>query len=635
MPPLSFVRLASRSSRSSKPLKQLSLPRFTTVSSLANILGVRYEKLLVRLEDLGFEDLTHNFILDQETAGLIADEYGYEAAMAEEREGVDLKPMEIPEDTSMWKLRPPVVTIMGHVDHGKTTILDHLRKSSIVAGEHGGITQHIGAFSVKTPISKKQITFLDTPGHSAFLKMRQRGADITDIVILVVAADDSVMPQTKEAIKHIKHSGVPVIVAVNKCDKDNANPDRVIADLANNGIDVEDYGGETQTVRVSGFTGMNMDKLEESIITLSEVMDLRAADKHVPVEGWIVESQSKKGMGPLATVLVRQGSLKKGDVLVAGTTYCKVKAMKDEYGKPVKVATPATPVEIWGWKEVPQAGDECLQAKDEAFAKKVIETRVLRDSRVKQVDDIDVINRLRVDAKKVAEERERLDELRKYGLEDDSVAEKKAEQNNVNYIVRGDVSGSIEAIVESIRDIGNKEVKLTIINKAVGPPTESDLERAHLADAKILCFNIKVPKDIENKAGKLGVELKHHNVIYHLIEEVTSDLSSQLSPTIELKVRAEAEVKEVFEIKGKRKALFKIAGCKVTSGTIERNSPIRVLREDNEVYRGRFETMKHMKDNVQEVKKGKDCGLSFDGWSGFKMGDVVQAYDEHKIPRYL
>lgn len=626
-----------------KPLKvkTLTIPRFTTVASLANILNVRYEKLLVRLEEMGFEDLTYNFILDQETAGLIADEYGYEAHFVEEKEGEDLKPMDIPEDTSSWKTRPPIVTIMGHVDHGKTTILDHLRKSSIVDQEHGGITQHIGAFSVKTPISKKQITFLDTPGHAAFLKMRQRGADMTDIVILVVAADDSVMPQTKEAIKHIKQSAVPVIVAVNKCDKESANPERVIADLANNDIDVEDYGGETQTVRVSGLTGLNMDKLEESIITLSEVLDIRAPDKNVPVEGWIIESQSKKGMGPLATVLVRQGTLKKGDVLVAGKTYCKVRSMKDEHGKPVKQALPSTPVEVWGWKEVPEAGDECLQAKDESQAKRVIETRILREERSKQVEDIDVINKLRVDAKKEMEQRDRLDELRKYGLEEEDInsgeeaSDDKPVQQNVNYIVRADVSGSVEAIVESIKDIGNDEVKLTILKQGAGAPTDSDLERAQISNAEILCFNMKVPKDIENKAAKMGVVLKNHNVIYHLIEDVTAELSSKLAPTIELKVRAEAEVKEIFEIKGKRRAVFKIAGCKVTSGTIEKKSKVRVMRNDQEVYRGKFETMKHLKDNVLEVKKGKDCGLSFEDWSDFKPGDVVQAYEENEIPRYL
>jgi translation initiation factor IF-2 len=630
--------LSSTPAVHAKKVKTLTIPRFTTVSALANILGVRYEKLLLRLEEMGFEDLAHNFIMDQETAGLIADEYGYEVNFVEEKEGEDLRPMAVPDDKSNWKTRPPIVTIMGHVDHGKTTILDHLRKSSIVDQEHGGITQHIGAFSVKTPITKKQITFLDTPGHAAFLKMRQRGADMTDIVILVVAADDSVMPQTKEAIRHIKQSGVPVIVAVNKCDKENANPERVIADLANNEIDVEDYGGETQTVRVSGLTGLNMDKLEESIITLSEVLELKAPENRAPVEGWIIESQSKKGMGPLATVLVRQGILKKGDILVAGKTYCKVRAMKDEHGKSVKQATPAMPVEIWGWKEVPEAGDECLQAKDESQAKKVIETRLLREGRSKQAQDIDVINKLRLNAKKIMEERDRLDELRKYGLAEEDVSEPQAEiatQKNVNYIIRADVSGSVEAIVESIKDIGNDEVKLTVLTQAVGSPTESDLERAQISGAKILCFNMKVPKDIENKAAKMGVEIKLHNVIYHLIEEVTADLSSKLEPTIELKVRAEAELREIFEIKGKRKKVFKIAGCKVTSGALERNSPIRVMRNEKEVYRGRFETMKHLKDDVQEIKKGKDCGLSFENWSDFKPGDVIQAYDEHEIPRYL
>lgn len=633
------IKLAKKSSKRVEK-KSLNLPRFTTVSSLANILGVRYERLSKRLEQMGFEDLTHNFILDHETAGLIADEYGYEVNFSEGKEGEDLVPSKTPEDTSSWKPRPPIVTIMGHVDHGKTTILDYLRKSSIVSQEHGGITQHIGAFSVKTPVSKKLITFLDTPGHAAFLKMRERGAFMTDIVVLVVAADDSVMPQTKEAIKHIKKSGVSVIVAVNKCDKENANPDKVIADLAANDIDVEDYGGETQTVRVSGLTGLNMEKLEESIITLSEVLDLRAPDKKVPAEGWIIESQSKKGMGPLATVLIRQGTLKKGDILVAGKTYCKVRAMKDETGKQVKQAGPATPVEIWGWKEVPEAGDDALQAKDEQQAKRVIETRLLREEREKQALDIEVMNKVRVEAKKEAQERERQEELRKYGLVEEDIEggtekEEQSSQINVKYIVRADVSGSAEAIVESIKDIGNEEVKLTVLSHSAGAPIESDLERAQISGATILLFNMNIPKDIDNKAAKMGVKIKTHNVIYHLIEDVTEELSSKLEPIIELKVRSEAEIKEIFEIKGPRKKIIKIAGSKVTSGAIEKSTPVRVMRDGEEVYRGKFETMKHLKDDVQEVKKGRECGLSFDGWSDFRPGDIVQNYDEHAIPRYL
>lgn len=636
-------------SAKAKAKPTITLPPFTTISNLSNLLNVRYEQLTSRLTSMGFEDnLTHNFILDQETSGLIADEYGYDVNYQDlENLGPDLKPSEredIPE--KLLKTRPPIVTIMGHVDHGKTTILDYLRKSSIVKGEHGGITQHIGAFSVKTPVSKKLITFLDTPGHAAFLKMRERGAVVTDIVILVVAADDSVMPQTKEAIKHIKKTGVQVIVAVNKCDKENANPDKVIRDLAENEIDVEDYGGQVQTVRVSGLTGLGMDKLEESIITLSEIMELKASkDKKTPVEGWVIESKSQKGMGALATVLITQGTLSNGDVIVAGTTYCKVRSMKDESGKIVKQAPPSTPVEIWGWKELPEAGEMVLQAKDEKLAKQVVETRQLRLQKQEQVKDIESLNQMRMDERREMERREQLEELKKYGLEATDVeghssisseSDAKSGPIVVNYIIKSDVSGSAEAIVESLENLGNEEVKLNILYSGVGIPTETDLERAELAKATILLFNLNLPKDIDNKAYQRQVPIQQHSVIYHLIESVTEELSSRLKPTIELRTLSETEIKEIFEIKARRKKIIKIAGCRVINGVITRSSQIRVLRNgDEEVYRGKLETLKHLKDDVVEVKKGRECGLSFEGWEDFKQGDVVECFEEKEIPRYL
>lgn len=630
--------------------KQLTIPRFTTVATLANLLNVRYEQLIKNLKEMGFENMNHNVILDKETTVLIADEYGFEINEIEEHDDKDLKPTVFASDSKFLKSRPPIVTIMGHVDHGKTTILDYLRKSSIVKGEHGGITQHIGAFSVKTPVSKKMITFLDTPGHAAFLKMRERGANITDIVILVVAADDSVMPQTIEAIKHIKKSEVSCIVAVNKCDKENANPDKVIADLSKHDIITEDYGGDIQVVKVSGLTGLNMDKLEESIITLSEILDLKAATgdkKKIPVEGWIIESQNKTKMGPLATVLIKQGDLKIGDFVVSGSTYCKVKSMKNEFGEPIKLAKPSTPVEIWGWKDVPEAGELMLQAQSEKIAKDVVAYRLLKKQRDQESKDVEIINKLRIDAKKEVEKRERLEELRKFGLNEDDIKTDEEEKSDepvqqvVNYIIKADVSGSVEAIVDAIKDIGNEEVKLNILYSDVGTPTDSDLERAEISSAIILGFNIKLTKDIDNKASKNKIPIKLHNVIYHLIKDVEEELSSKLKPKIELKVRGETEIKEIFEIKGKRKKTFKIAGCKVISGTLERSSQVRVLRgkndesEGEEIYRGKLDTLKHLKDEVVEVKKGKECGVAFDGWSDFKPGDTIQVYEEEEIKRYL
>lgn len=627
----------SRDRRRAKP--KIRIPDFATVAQLANLMNVRCEHLTKRLEDMGFEDMNHNYILDSETAGLIADEYGFDVNFAAEDVGEDLYPTKIDESSKELKPRSPIVAIMGHVDHGKTTILDYLRKSSIVSQEHGGITQHIGAFVVKTPISKKTITFLDTPGHAAFLKMRERGATVTDIVILVVAADDSVMPQTKEAIKHIKKSGVPVIVAINKCDKEDADPQKVISDLAANDIDVEDYGGDTQTVQVSGLTGLGMEKLEESIITLSEILDLKAQPTKIPVEGWVIESEMQKAMGPVATVLIRQGTLKPGAVLVAGTTYCKVRSIKDEGHKVIKTAGPSAPVELWGWKDVPEAGDEVLQAKDEAQAKRVIESRLKRAERSKNAQNVDVINKTRLELKKEVEKQEKLEEIRKYGLDESElenpVEEEVQKTKVVNYIIKADVSGSAEAIVESIEHLGNDEVKLSILYSGAGAPTDTDLDRAKTSNATILCFNLKVPKDIDNKANRSGVELKHHTVIYHLIEDVVNTLSKELKPHIELKVLSETDVKEIFEIKGKKKKITKIAGCKVRSGVLSRSSQVRVMRNDEEIFRGKIETLKHNKDDATEIAKGRECGVALQKWSKFEPGDVLQVFEENEIPRYL
>ncbi|KAI0462754.1 hypothetical protein LJB42_003555 [Komagataella kurtzmanii] len=629
-----------------RPKIPLTLPSFLTVSNLSTILRVRNEDLLTKLKELGFENMTYNYILDSETAALIADEYGFEAT-TNDNTSVDL--FEQPECTEQKLLVPraPVVTIMGHVDHGKTTILDYLRKSSIVNGEFGGITQHIGAFSVKTPKTKKMITFLDTPGHAAFLKMRQRGADVTDIVVLVVAADDSVMPQTKEAIKHAKNSGVPIIVAINKCDKPDANPDKVVADLAGHDIDVEDYGGETQVVRVSGKTGLGMEDLEESIITLSEVLDLKAQESNTLCEGWVIESEMKKGLGNTATFLVRRGVLERGKIIVAGNTWCKVKIMKDEHGKVLKKAGPSTPVEVIGWKDLPEAGQLGLEAKDEALAKKVILNRMSREEKFKEAQDIEKINEMRQRELREANKRQKIEELAKNGLslEDirkldseeykDLLDETKQECEIVPFIIRADVSGSSEAIAESIDGLGNDEVKSKVLYQEVGPPTETDIERAETSGAIIFAFNLKTPKDIIIKAERRGVHIKSHNVIYHLIEEVTHELQSRLKPDIKVEVLASAKVRAVFSITGKSKKEFKIAGCKVSQGIIKRNSQIQVTRNGQMIYRGHIDALKHERDDVAEVKKGMDCGVSLGRWQNFEEGDDIEVYEEKEVPRYL
>ncbi|KAG7664906.1 IFM1 [[Candida] subhashii] len=617
-----------------KPLVKIHLPPFVSVSNLATIMQAPIKDVFKKLEGLGFEDIRHDYLLDRDNAALIADEYNIEVLVSEkDDQHEDLFPA--PVNEKLLKERPPVVTIMGHVDHGKTTILDYLRKANVVAQEFGGITQHIGAFSVITPMSKKKITFLDTPGHAAFLKMRERGAIITDIVILVVAAEDSVMPQTVEAIKHAKKSGVAMIVAINKCDKHGVDIDKVLADLSRHEVDIEDYGGETQTVRISAKTGMNMDKLEEAVITLSELCEFKAEHTGIPADGWIIESQVVKGLGNSTTVLVRRGSLKPGDVIVAGQTYCKIRGMRDENGKPVKIAGPSAPVQIWGWKDLPDSGDQVIQAKSEAIAKKCVDYRITKAKEIEAARDIEVINEKRLDNLKESERLEKIAKLKKAGL--DASEYEKEEEDSVKqcrYIIKADVFGSAEAIEESISGLGNEEVKSVVVSHEAGAPTDGDIELAKTTGASILCFNIKVPKPIMQKAEAAKVSISEHNVIYRLIEQVTEELNAQLKPRIEVKTLAEIEVRQVFEIKAKGSKV-KVAGCKVNTGSLQRSAKVMVFRNDKEVYKGTLSTLKQNKDTVSEVKLGQECGLSFEGWEEFEEGDVIKVYEEIEHKRYL
>jgi translation initiation factor IF-2 len=642
-----------RPRRSNVPKPRIAIPKFITLSNFANVLGIGFHRLQRQMTEMGFTELTHDHIIEEETAVLVADELGFEAVV-DEVQGVDLFPASnTPEEIAKMPLRPPIVTIMGHVDHGKTTILDYLRNSSIAAGEHGGITQHIGAFNVKLS-NNKQICFLDTPGHAAFLNMRERGANVTDIVVLVVAADDSVMPQTKEAIKHAKAAGVPMIVAINKMDKAGANPDKVIADLSANEVDVEDYGGETQTVPVSGKTGMGIDKLEEAIITLSEIQELRAPVTG-PSEGWVIESQVKKGLGPSATVLVRRGTLKTGSFIVAGNTWCKVKSLRDDHGKVIKKTGPGTPVEVTGWKMLPEAGDEMLEAKSESFAKQVVDNRTTRAQQIKEASDIAAINEKR---RKMHEEQDkahaRLERLR-LGLPAEAVIHETVTESAdglststsgsaaegpkiMSYIIKADVSGSAEAVAASIEGLGNSEVRATVLYKGVGPVNDTDLARAETANAQILTFNLNVERDIRSKAERKQIGIVSHSIIYRLLEDVTAQLASQLKPEIKQKVLGEAIVREIFDftLKSKKSAKkISIAGSRVTNGRLAKKSLVRVLRDKKVVFSGNFSSLKHFKDEVEEIKKDTDCGITFDGWSDFQPGDIIQTYEEIEVPRYL
>ncbi|ODV83716.1 hypothetical protein CANARDRAFT_202407 [[Candida] arabinofermentans NRRL YB-2248] len=623
----------------SKP--KIDIPSFITVANFSTILRVRVPSLLQNLAELGFENMTNDYILDFETAHLIADEYGFEVNQDDDL-GLDLFPSS---DNKNALPRAPIVTIMGHVDHGKTTILDYLRKSSIVKGEHGGITQHIGAFSVKTPISKKNITFLDTPGHAAFLKMRERGANITDVVVLVVAAEDSVMPQTIEAIKHSKKAGVPVVVAINKCDKEEANPDKVVADLSAHGIDVEDYGGEIPTVKISAKTGMGMDDLEETIVTVSDMLELKSPITKVPVEGYILESEIKKGLGKVATFLVKRGQLKPGTILVSGTTWAKVKVMRDEHGKPLKVAGPATPVEVSGWKEIPDAGEYTIQADSEAIAKKVIRNREKRYRLLEEASHIQEINKRRIEQAEKAERDQKIQSHQQLGFTLEEIREmepelfehEKSQVTTVPFIIKADVSGSAEAVAQSIEGLGNHEVNSRVLFHAVGTPTESDIERAKMAGATILAFNLKVPQELKNTAALAGVEIKEFNVIYHLIENVLEVLTEKLPRRVETKVVSKVQVRQIFEI-SKGKKTFRIAGSKVIEGVFKKNATVRLTRETNSdyvPYTGRISQLKIEKDDVTEVKNGVECGIELAGDPDLLPGDILEAIEEVEVKRHL
>ncbi|KAL4911593.1 hypothetical protein BDW74DRAFT_143240 [Aspergillus multicolor] len=621
-------RKKSKKERRSKEVEEpqltpLYLPEFISVSNLADVVGMRPAQMVEQMEQMGFEDVSYSHVLDAETAGLIASEFGYEPIL-DTGADQDLTAAPEPEDKSMWPSRPPVVTIMGHVDHGKTTILDWLRKSSVVESEHGGITQHIGAFSVSMPSGKK-ITFLDTPGHAAFLDMRRRGADVTDIVVLVVAADDSVKPQTVEAIKHATSAKVPIIVAMSKIDKEGVNPERVKQDLSAHGIHVEDYGGDVQAIGVSGKTGQGMLELEEAIVTLSEVLDHRA-DPDSFVEGWVIEGTTKS-YGRVATVLIRRGTLRPGDILVAGNTWTRVRTLRNESGVSISEATPGMPVEIDGWRENPTAGTELLQAEDEQHAKEVVEYRLEREENQKLGQDTTAINEAR---------RELSEKRRREAAEDEEPAEEKPSgPKPVNFVVKADVHGSAEAVENSITAIGNNEVYARVLLSEVGPISESDIELAAAADGHIVCFNMSIDPTMSRMAQNMGVSILDHNIIYKLVDEVKDTLSEQLAPTITQRVTGEAEIGQVFEISLKGRAKTFIAGCKVRNGVISRAKKVRVIRGQETIYDGPITSLKNVKKDVTEMRKDTECGIGFENWTEFAVGDQIQCYEEISEKRRL
>lgn len=627
----------------SNKLKELNfaIPNFISVTNLANLLNCRVQTLINDLTKLGFKDISNGYILTKEYTELILQEYNYyipETVVQDSQNIYDeLKQSSNPK---ALKKRPPIVTILGHVDHGKTTIIDYLRKSSVVEQEHGGITQHIGAFQVTTPVTKQKITFLDTPGHAAFLKMRERGANITDIIVLVISIEDSIMPQTVEAIKHIKNSGNELIVAITKIDKFPRLEDRekrlikITNDLMQHGIMVEGSGGDVQLVQISAKTGENMEDLEESIVSLSVVMDIRSENlPSTMIQGWIVESKIKNKVGNIATVLIKKGTLKKGDILLCGNTYCRVKNMTNDSNKPVTQALPAEAVEVLGWKDLPNVGDEVIQVKNEAIAKKYISKRMALlevENKVKSVEKYNQNRAVELQSKVSTGQ----DELEDPNLdEEDNINNGPKE---VNFIIKTDVSGSAEAVKESIEHLGNDEVKCNIISTSVGIPTDSDLKMANLTSSTIICFNLdKLPNEVIN--NKFGIPIKRYNVIYKLIEDVIDILVKNMKPVFEKKIVATLELREVFEYKLKKK-IIRIAGCKVSNGEVKRNSKVQITRnsDDNIIYEGQIQTLKHGKDDIASTNKGHECGITFtNNFENFQAGDKISVYELVEVPRHL
>ena len=558
------------------------LPQFISVSNLAVALKMKQDVFIRQLGELGFEDINHESIMTGETAALVAEEYGFEPSV-DIGEGVDLKPRPPPSDPSSLPPRPPVVTIMGHVDHGKTTLLDYLRKTSVAAQEHGGITQHIGAFSVQLS-SGKRITFLDTPGHAAFLTMRQRGANVTDIVILVVAADDSVKPQTIEALKHAKAAKVPIIVAINKVDKDQARVDLVKSDLAKNGVEIEDFGGDVQVVCVSGKTGQGMSDLEENIVLLSEILDMRAEADGM-AEGWVLES-TVKPIGRVATVLVKRGTLRKGDCIVAGTVWARVRTLRNEAGVEIDEAPPGTPVEVLGWKEPPNAGDQVLQAPDEAKAKEAIRYREEVGDREKAVADIMRLEREKREREVAAAAVEAAEADAEAGVEPGD--EKPPGPKIINFTVKGDVHGSVEAVCAAVGEIGNHEVQAQVLRSAPGQVTEWDVDHAATSGSVIINFNNPIPGNVKRLADNAGVRVLDHNIIYRLVDEIKTVLSEHLAPTLSSRVLGEADVLKIFPINIRGRVYKNIAGCRVRNGQVTRNAKYRLLRRGEKVFEGEF-----------------------------------------------
>jgi len=589
-------------------MREVIIPETITIQELANRMterGVDVIRLLMK------QGAMHKItdVIDADTAQLVAEEMGHTVKRVAESD-VEEGLFDTPDTDETLVSRPPVVTIMGHVDHGKTSLLDAIRKTHVVSGEAGGITQHIGAYQVTTPAGAK-VTFIDTPGHAAFTAMRARGAKVTDVVVLVVAADDGVMPQTVEAINHAKAAKVPLIVAINKIDKSDANPDRVRSELLQYEIQVESLGGETLEIEVSAKTGQGLDTLLEAIALQAEVLDLKANPDRA-AEGTVIEAKLDRGRGPVATVLVQRGTLRTGDIVVAGAEWGRVRALISDTGAQIKEAAPSLPVEVLGFNGTPEAGDRVAVVESEARAREITDYR----------------------------ERQKRDRLAARGAGSGagrSLAEMMRElkegagRKEFPLVVKGDVQGSVEAIVGSLEKVGNDEVRARVLSSGVGAITESDVTLAQASGAVVIGFNVRAHKEAREAAERAGVEIRYYSIIYNLMDDVKDAMSGLLAPTLRETMLGNAQILEIFNVS----KVGKIAGCRVTDGTIERGANVRLIRDGVVVHEGKLAQLKRFKDDAKEVVAGQECGMSFENYQDMRQGDVIECFRVEEIKRSL
>lgn len=580
--------------------REVELADTITIQQLSQKMSIKATDVIKTLFGLGIMK-TINESIDQETAQLVVEEFGHTVKLIDADAVEKTLEEELVYDVDATP-RAPVVTVMGHVDHGKTSLLDYIRSSRVASGEAGGITQHIGAYRV--PTDHGEICFIDTPGHAAFTAMRARGANSTDIVILVVAADDGVMPQTEEAIQHAKGAGAPIVVAINKIDKEGADPDRVKNELAARDVIPEDWGGDTQFIPCSALTGDGIEALLEAVLLQSELMELTAVVDG-PAQGVVIESELDKGKGPVATLLVQNGTINQGDIIVAGQFFGRARALNDDHGKNTKTAGPATPVAVLGLNGTPNAGDSFIVAKDEKRAREVAEFRAEKATEARLNTGLSLDNL-----------------LENFGAD---------EVKRLNVVVKADVRGSLEAIVSALNDIGNDEVKVNVVMQGVGGITESDATYAVTSEAVIFGFNVRADNAAKKVIENDGLDLRYYKVIYDLVDDVKAALSGMLDPEVREEIVGIAEVREVFQ----SKKLGQIAGCMVIDGTVYRAKKIRVLRDNVVIYEGELESLRHFKDEVESTSSGTECGIGVKNYNDVKVGDQIEVFDSREVAREL